>query len=246
MDTVPQQGGSGGWFVKGLMVNLVLVGIGAGMAWSTTGIGDDPTPKAGIFAALIGIAWLVCVFKGGVGRGCGVRAQILLCVLLAGGSFGLVFMVGELKKEAARESLLVDRGLRAQLETYLHAGGELSDEDPYRRGKMVLVDPEGRDFDGLIFELPESLLPQSAAEVQTVVHIIRHAEIIGHYDDGTPGYQWHFIVQVHNLADGITFFERSFSGSEPPSYTESNASKIYGSVPTEKVLSFLAQMPEKR
>ncbi len=233
------------WFVTGLGGNVVVLVLGMLASRALLGPQSESFVVVALPSTLIGLGWLVVIFKGRIGAGCGFRVQLLLALGLIGFSVLMLTLVAESTIEQSQSLLLESTGLQQQLPTFLAAGGEERTGEIYLRGKVAVVDLDREDFHSLQFRLPEQLLPEHVDEVGTVVKISKTREVVGRYEGGGDAVRFHLHLVVIDLKHNSILATPSFAGSDPPDSTESSNGDS-GNVPTDKVLRYLEGLKHKR
>jgi hypothetical protein len=135
---------------------------------------------------------------------------------------------------------------RAQMANYLAPpAGVVAPNGPRPAvRKMVVVDVQDRDVDGLHFDLPGDLRAAGPAEVTTVVWLRWSKNTVGTYSTGGQAHQWSCDVTVIDLATRTTLGSQRFMGSAPPrSFYGRRGESRSGDKPTEQVLSYLRNFP---
>jgi hypothetical protein len=131
---------------------------------------------------------------------------------------------------------------RAQMASYLAAPTGVANPNVPRQGarKMVVVDVQDKDVDGLHFDLPDDLRAATPDEVNTVVQLRWNQAAVGTYSSGGKGYQWSCSATVIDRATQTTIGSQQFAGSPPPqSYYGKPGESRSGDKPTPQVLAYL-------
>jgi hypothetical protein len=116
---------------------------------------------------------------------------------------------------------------------------------PYVLGKVVVVDLERKDFDHLMFDLPDGLLAKDPDEVGTVVQITSRTEVVGTYPSGDKGYKYMVEVRLIDLKKGLLLATRIFEGGDPPKTKNKDSGDAYGYKPTTEIVTWLTSLPTK-
>jgi hypothetical protein len=135
---------------------------------------------------------------------------------------------------------------RGQMSTYLTPpAGVVGPGEPRPAvKKMVVVDVQDKDVDGLHFDLPDNLRAATPAEVTTVVWLRWNKATVGTYSTGGSAYQWSCEVTVIDLATRTTLGTQRFTGDAPPrSFVGRRGESRSGDKPTEQVLNYLRNFP---
>jgi hypothetical protein len=136
---------------------------------------------------------------------------------------------------------------RKHMDAYVRAAGAPDPKRPPAPVKrLVVVDVEDKDVDGLHFDLPDGLRAQTPEEVTTVAQLRWNKTQVGTYTTGGGAYQWKCDVTVKDLETNAQIAQQSFAGSPPPqSFSGRRGESRTGDKPTEAVINFLKGLQAK-
>jgi hypothetical protein len=138
------------------------------------------------------------------------------------------------------------KAFEPHLASYKAAGqGTAVGQNPYVRGKVVIVDVTGQEkIDDLYDNLPSNLQAAKPEEVATVVLLKRGERVTGKYTNGAIGYRYTCTVTVIDYVDKVVVAQIVIEGDNPPAFTRSRMS-AHGSKPSKEIVDYITKLPTK-
>lgn len=179
-------------------------------------------------------------------KGCLVYLLVLVIVMVSGTILMLVSgLIQDHKKEKAeaarQEQLAIEQAEReaydAQMSVLRTPGYVCADTAD--KAVTLYVDPEDDTTNNLFSErfLPESLLPESAADVRYLVSVTYRYNKVNEYFGGGNAYRRFYDVQVTDLLTGNLLVENTFAGSEPPMSIPMESESGWGGYPKDNEIA---------
>ncbi len=147
-----------------------------------------------------------------------------------------------------RSQYLETSGLLGHLPSYRQSNQRRRKGSPELIRKPVILESGPNapklEVSDLHFQLADDLMPESQAEVGTIVFVHFRKKLVGRYDRGGDGYQWQALVQLVDYRQRTQYYTRTFTGTSPPQRVRDRGDHT-GSKPTSEVMEWVNSLPQK-
>lgn len=149
-----------------------------------------------------------------------------------------------IEKDVTAERQEFEKAFLGDIEEYLAIQSENIQEEPFRTGKILILNP-GKDHNGLWihglhYTLPEEMQAQSPEEVETVIVAEYQREV---YLDAThdSSHIWNAYFRIIDADSRQVIFRGYIEGEPPPGEDQMSE----GPIPSYELSDFIESLPER-
>jgi len=126
-------------------------------------------------------------------------------------------------------------------------GLQATDDNPYIKGKVVVIDFEAKRLDPINDSLSADLRATNKAELGTVVWLQCDDQVVGRYSSGGSALVVVCNLTIIDVSKKAKVGFMTIRGPQPPSYVRSRTSgqSHSGGKPTEEIVRYLASLPRR-
>ncbi len=158
---------------------------------------------------------------------------------------GVVLLVAILLLVRLGNRAAYNARFRAHVDDYLAVSKEQTEQGPYLRGKVVVIDRKEKSVDREILDgIPSELHASGPDDLGTVVLLEWGRQVGPVYTNGAIGMIHTCEVAIVDNSIPAIVGRRGFRGSDPPSETHGRG-EIFGDRPVKAVIDFLTGLPRE-